>query len=64
MYQRLRKSFPENQGILAIVMIITIPLSGDKNALETLLPRDHRTQGVSPSTLKGKMYVSYHKSKQ
>lgn len=54
MYQRLRKSFPENQGILAIVMIITIPLSGDKNALETLLPRDHRTQGVSPSTLKGK----------
>lgn len=54
MYQRLRKSFPENQGILAIVMIITIPLSGDKNALETLLPGDHRTQGVSPSTLKGK----------
>ena len=45
----------ENLGILAIVMIITIPLPRDKNRLETLLPGDRGTQGVSPSTLKGKV---------
>ena len=53
--QTLRKFFPENLGILAIVMIITIPLPRDKNRLETLLPGDRGTQGVSPSTLKGKV---------
>ena len=53
--QTLRKFFHENLGILAIVMIITIPLPRDKNRLETLLPGDRGTQGVSPSTLKGKV---------
>ena len=34
---------------------VHMSLPGDKNRLETLLPGDHGIQGVSPSTLKGKV---------